>query len=163
VSAHLGFYVDCTGPEWKGRLPANDAAQLNVVFEDGAQGAIHVSWLAHVGRRSQEQVVVLHGEDGTLEAEMSYLATEIRGVRWGEETFETLAVPDELWGAVDREKPPLVRGLGVFVRQPVGDRLFVDCILEDRPAIPSFYNGLKVQQVMEAAIQSHERGCWVTL
>jgi len=39
----------------------------------------------------------------------------------------------------------------------------VDCILDDRPAAPSFYDGLTVQQVMEAAIQSHERGRWITL
>jgi predicted dehydrogenase len=41
--------------------------------------------------------------------------------------------------------------------------LFIDAILEDRPAAPSFYDGLKAQEVIDAAIESHERGIWVPL
>jgi predicted dehydrogenase len=51
----------------------------------------------------------------------------------------------------------------VFLTQPVGDRLFVDAILEGRQVSPSFYDGLKAQEVMDIAIRSHEQGVWVSL
>jgi predicted dehydrogenase len=35
--------------------------------------------------------------------------------------------------------------------------------LKDQPAFPSFYDGLKVQEVLDAAIESHRKGCWVSL
>jgi hypothetical protein len=44
-----------------------------------------------------------------------------------------------------------------------GDYLFIDSILEDRQISPSFYDGLKAQEVIEAAIESDQRGCWVSL
>jgi hypothetical protein len=43
----------------------------------------------------------------------------------------------------------------------VGPRLFVDAILNDYLPTPNFYDGFKVQQVMDAAIKSHATGCWV--
>ncbi len=50
-----------------------------------------------------------------------------------------------------------------FATQPVADRAFVDAIIEDRPISPSFYDGYKVQQVLDAAVASHEQGRWITL
>jgi predicted dehydrogenase len=44
-----------------------------------------------------------------------------------------------------------------------GDYLFIDSILEDRPISPSFYDGLKAQEVIDAAEQAHQSGCWVSL
>ena len=47
------------------------------------------------------------------------------------------------------------------VSQFYGDYLFLDSILEDRPISPSFLDGLKAQEVVEAAKESHEKaaGC----
>ena len=45
----------------------------------------------------------------------------------------------------------------------IGNRLFIDAILEDRPITPSFREGLKVQEVIEAALASHQQGKWVSL
>jgi hypothetical protein len=33
--------------------------------------------------------------------------------------------------------------------------------LKAQPAFPSFYEGLKVQEVIDAAIESHRNGCWI--
>ena len=52
---------------------------------------------------------------------------------------------------------------GVFLKRPAGDRLFIDAILEGRQVSPSFADGLKAQEVMDAAIRSHEQGVWVSL
>jgi predicted dehydrogenase len=53
--------------------------------------------------------------------------------------------------------------IAIFRTQSVGTRLFVDAIVADRPLSPSFYDGLKVQEVIDAANASDEQGCWVSL
>jgi len=47
---------------------------------------------------------------------------------------------------------------GIFTRQAVGCRLFIDAILENRPVSPNFFDGYKIQQVIEAAINSDRTG-----
>lgn len=53
--------------------------------------------------------------------------------------------------------------LAPFHNQSIGPRLFVDAIVENRAVSPSFYEGLKAQEVIDAAFESHRRGGWVTL
>lgn len=45
--------------------------------------------------------------------------------------------------------------------QSIGTRLFIDSILADQPVTPGFYEGMKVQEVIEAAFESDRSGCWV--
>jgi len=49
----------------------------------------------------------------------------------------------------------------IFTQQSVGCRLFIDAIVHDHAVVPSLYDGVKVQEIMEAAMQSHEQGRWV--
>ena len=163
VSAHLGVYVDRPGPEGQPLDPANDAAVLLLEFENGAQGMIQMSAVAHVADRAQEQHIVLHGEGGTLEADLSGSGGVIHGARHDEQRFQTLPVPDDLWGDVDRTDFRSSLLSGVFLKQSVADRLFIDAILEGRQVSPSFYDGWKAQEVIDAAIESHEKGAWVSL
>jgi predicted dehydrogenase len=67
-------------------------------------------------------------------------------------------VPVRLQGNWD-----LLNYMEPFARQSVGPRLFVDAILEDRNLEPDFYDGLKVQEVIDAAVESHERGVWMAV
>ena len=161
VSGHLSTFVERPGPEGRSLDRANDAATFLLEFENGAQGTIQVTAVAHVGDRGQEQHIALHGEAGTLEIVATALGVEIRGARQDEERFEVLPVPDELLSGVVGTWS--LEGLEVFRKQPIGDRLFVDAIVEDRPVVPSFYDGLKAQEVIDAAIESHEQGVWVSL
>jgi predicted dehydrogenase len=82
----------------------------------------------------------------------------LQGVRKDEDHFQTLTVPDEFWGDADRNNP-----FDMFMKLPIGDRLFIDSILQDKPIQPNFYDGFKVQEVIDAALKSHETGQWVTL
>lgn len=169
VSAHLGTFIDRPGPD--GQLvdpatvdPANDAALLGVEFASGAQGSIHVSALAHVGERGIEGRVVLHGEEGTLEVEVTFLGAQVRGARADEKQIRPLPVPEEWWGEVsDRTRSYPEQIADLFAGQPVGARRFIDAIVEGRPAAeqPSFYEGLQVQTVIDAAIEAHQSGRWV--
>jgi predicted dehydrogenase len=160
VSAHLTTCVDRVGVNGEQLDPANDAALLAVEFVDGAHGTIQVSAVAHLADRAFEQRVHLYGASGTVEIDVSFSAgADIRGVKSDGEHFDVLPVPDHFYGAVDRASifPDL------FLTQSVGGRLFIDAILDDRPVAPTFYDGLKVQQVIDAAIKSHEQGIWISV
>jgi predicted dehydrogenase len=158
VSAHLGSYAQGTDAG-----SASDAALLAVEFAGGAQGVIQVSAVAHTGEQGQEQRVVLYGDAGTLQVYGSATGAEVRGIRDGEDRWQDLPVPDELWAGVNREQPFVPQVLEIFCRQPVGDRQFVDAILSGTGVSPSFLDGLRAQEVLDGALASHERRCWVTI
>jgi predicted dehydrogenase len=169
VCARLDTLVERPGPDGEALEPANDSAMLLLAFENGAQGAIHVSAVAHTADRVQEQHIILHGASGTLEADHSMQGTdwaqgvyrttsELRGARGDSARFEVLPIPERLWANADPSW-----SYSVFNGQPVGPRLFVDAIVEDKPIAPSFYDGFKAQQVIDAAGQSHEEGRWISL
>jgi predicted dehydrogenase len=167
VSTSLNTFVERAGPEGQRLEPANDSALLVVEFENGAQGTIQVSAVAHTGDRGVEQHLSLYGEGGTLHADVVFEGVEsgsiIRGARHNEVQFQTLPIPDELWGEVDRPKVLSTLVPSLFIKQAVGSRLFIDGIVEDRPVSPNFYDGFKVQEVVDAALESHRTGCWVSL
>ncbi len=163
VSGHLATYVERPGADGVILDPANDAAVLAIEFVSGAQGLIQVSAVAHVGDRGQEQHVVLHGAGGTLEVDLTFSGAEVRGVRQNEEQFGVLPIPDTVWGKVDPTAPFLSQIFEPFGTQSIGTRLFIDAIREDRSVSPSFYDGWKAQEVIEAAIESHRTGTWISL
>lgn len=158
VSCSLAVFVERQGPGGQPLDPANDSASMLLQFTNGAQGTLQVSGLAHVAERSVLYQYTLHGEAGTLEADLSFAGCEIRGARRDEHKFHALTIPDRLWGESDRNER-----LGVFERDSAGGRAFVDAILEDRPFAPNFYDGWKAQQVIDAAIESDRTGCWVSI
>ena len=158
VSASLSAFIGRKGDDGRPLAPANDSAVVTLKFGGGAQGVIHVSAVAHIANRGFDQHAALHGDAGSLEVSSSFAGTKIEGAGKGDKEFKPLIVPDELWGEVNRSNP-----FGVFTSQSAGVRSFIDAVLEDRPASPSFYDGLKVQEVIEAAKESQAGGCRVTL
>ena len=120
-----------------------------------------VSGLAHLGDRLVEQPFSLYGEAGTIEVDYPFVpGAEVRGAHADEGQIGPLAIPGRFFESIDRGEvygkwpPP------VFTHQAIGDRLFVDSIVEDRPSSPSFLDGLKAQEVIDAAIESHREGRW---
>jgi len=160
VSAQLGSFVVRETLDGQHAPGANDTALLMVEYANGAQGMIHVSMIAHTANRGREQVVSLHGELGTLELDWKVFGPEaqvtLRGARHDEAQFQIMPIPEEyLKGVASGAILP------VFEQHLVGPRLFVDAILNDYLPTPNFYDGYKVQQVIDAAIKSHATGCWV--
>lgn len=159
VSAHLGHYVERPG------VPANDSAMLLLEAQGGAQVHIHASAVAHVGKEGLQQRIAIHGDQGTLEADFFFgnfsgsgEMQTIRGVRQDERQFQTLPIPGHIWGEVDRNDP-----MQVFIQGPAGDRYFIDAILGDQPVTPSFRDGARVQEIIDAALESHHTGRWVIM
>jgi len=157
VSAKVGVAVTRRGSDGGVLHPANDTARLLVEFANGAGGLIQASAVANVADRGQQHHIRLFGEAGTLEINSNYFGQEagaiIRAARAPDETFQTLTVPDSYWGDVSRTDP-----FEVFTKQSAGARQFVDSILDNRPAGPSFYDGYKAQLVIDAALESSRTG-----
>ena len=161
VQASLSVRVDKPDPEGGSYEAANDSASLTVRFADGATGTIFLSAAADLGDRGQEQSVVLYGDRGTLEAYADASTQTVRGIRDGESEFRTLPVPETILRGIDQTASLWTEQFAhLFTEQPVGTRLFIDGIVDDRPVSPSFYEGMKVQAVIEAAFESDRSGCW---
>jgi len=163
VNAFLASFV--YSPETEDQNPdlANNSAPLAVEFVNGAQGIIHSSAVAHVGSQGFQQSIILHGDSGVLESSFSFTGASLRGMRNDEQEFRTLSIPDHILEGMDATQPIFGQLVEVFTKQSVGDRLFIDAILRDGPVFPTFHEGLKAQEVIDAAIASHQSGSWVSL
>lgn len=157
VSAQLGVFVKRRGANGQQIGSANDSSFLLVEFTDGAHGLIHTSGVAYLADRGMQQQVLLYGEAGSLEVTVPYWGTEagpvVRFARSDEKEFHTLEVPEKYWGGIGRSDP-----FAIFTEKSVGCRSFIDAILDNHPATPSFYDGYKAQQVVEAALESDRAG-----
>ncbi len=120
---------------------------------------IYVSLSLFYVEPSMKQQLQFHGRDGTLEVEFrAFSDIEVRGIRQGERSLQRLDVPAALWGDAERN-----RVWSIFEKQTAGARQFIDAIIADEPLTPNFYDGLKVQQVIDAALESDRTVCTVSL
>jgi len=162
VSAQLGVFVDRPGIDGGQIDPSNDCAFMLVEFANGAHGMIHASAVAHIAERYMQQQVTLYGEAGSLEIDIPYGGADagaiIRVARNQDKQFQTLEVPESYWGEVSRSEP-----FDVFTKQSAGTRFFIDAILANSSVTPTFYDGYKAQQVIEAAMESYRSGNGVTI
>jgi predicted dehydrogenase len=99
-----------------------------------------------------ERNFILYGERGTLSASAGFMkgfTVHLRG--WQENTDDRI------------DEHTDIDFFELFQNNSVGPRQFVDAILDDQPIYPGFYEGYKVQQVIDAALESHRSGCRVTI
>ena len=161
VNAQLGFFVECPDENGGKIEPSNDSASLLVEFATGAQGMIHVDTVTHVADRYMIQQVILHGEAGSLEIEAQYknfaeaLEVIFHYASKEDKQYHELVVPLEYWGEVKRTDP-----FQVFFTHFAGPRAFMDALLSGDAVYPTFYDGYKAQQVVDAAYISHRSGKW---
>jgi predicted dehydrogenase len=160
VAGELSAFINRTAPDGQPVDLANDAAVLLLRFANGAQGCIQLSAVAKTGNEAHQQHIILNGEEGTLEVRSAILGntTGIRGIRKGENEFHPIETPAELFGA----NPP-TDSVERWLRNGDTDGPFIDTILYDRVSAPSFYEGYKAQQVIDAVKESHQQGRWVAI
>jgi predicted dehydrogenase len=162
VNAQLATFVEIPGIDNTSIHPTNDTAAVLLQFKNGAQGVIKASSITHGGDRGGTFGVHLYGDRGTLEADQIFFGPEagakLRGVRKGEERFDKIEIPDEFYKDITKNEV-----LDPYYKQPAGPRLFIDAILEDRQVEPNLFDGLKVQEVIDAALKSNQLGTWVEL
>ncbi len=144
-------------------LPCNveDAAAFLAEFASGVHAVFHVSWVA---RRPHNQTLSFGGENGCLIFDANPEAWELvlLGMRTGDDGLTPIDVPDEIMDGIEDDAPG--RGWESFIRSyPSMARRFIDVIVGDEPPAPSFLDGFKAQEVVEAVLLSHRERRWVDL
>lgn len=162
ISAHVAAHVQRQGIDGQPIEAASDSASALLEFDNGAQGIVQLSGVAHTGNVAFEQQVALYGDSASLIADLKLGrdSPQLQLAR-NDEPFQAVTIPDRLLIGVDQEQPFLSQFEAMFRHQSIGSRLFIDGILENRSTVPSFYEGWKAQQVIDAALLAYESGHWV--
>lgn len=137
---------------------ANDTATLELELAGGAQASIRLSAVTDVGEDAFRQQVIVRGEDGTLTVDLSLQQAELRGRRNGERVSQVLTIPAEYWLGVSSNNP-----FDALLSQPAGARLLIDAIHSGSSPSPSFADGWKAQEVVDAALLAAQRGSTISL
>jgi predicted dehydrogenase len=155
-------------PQGQSYEQADDTAMVMLRFKNGAQGLVHASAIAY--ERTYEDKGYgfdqvhewdFHGSDGTLRQVIDWdFRQRITGDRPGDGPERELTVPDRFWGDARRERV-IETWEDVFRKQGFMVCEFVRAVANGQPMVPNFSDGARVQQLLDAAIESAETGCWV--
>lgn len=164
VNGRLATHVKRNGFDGQPLVPANDAASAWVEFANGATGSIDVSSVDRtLDGSGNQQSVVLQGEAASIVADFNFSSGVQLQIAKGDGQFEPIPIPDRYLVSMDASQPFWDQFLALLMQQSVGNRLFVDGIVNNTPIVPSLYDGLKAQQIIDAVNKSHASGMWVTL
>jgi predicted dehydrogenase len=163
VSSCLKAFVSHDGDGNEPAVPTNDAVAMTVELAGGVVGTLEVSAVAHIPEAANSQYLAFYGEAGTLEARFSLSGAELRGVRAGESEWTPMPVPAHYLEGGDPNGPVMDVLQQVFSRQPASARLFIEAIRGNHQPEPSFADGVRVQEVIDAALVSHREGRRVRL
>jgi len=164
VNAQLNTFVEKKYTDGKIMDAANDSAVLQLIFESGAHVNIHVSGVAHVAERMQEQKLVLHGDAGMIEAHFEQNKHyRINAAKTDQNEIINLNVPDSILQGISPKLPIPLQRQRIFTEKQVGTRLFIDSIINNKTVRPNFYDGYKVQQIIDAALRSNKQSSWIAI
>ncbi|MGV3771548.1 MAG: Gfo/Idh/MocA family protein [Verrucomicrobiales bacterium] len=132
-------------------------------FENGSTGVLESTKVA-TGRgesaHSQDYVEV-NGNEGTIVFQLEN-PQQLQVTNRGDRSLRTIPVPQEYLKWPGSPRDPLA-GDPLFVFRYDQNFEFIDAIRNQRPCIPSFYDGAMAQGVMDAALQSAAAKSWVDL
>lgn len=174
VCAQLSVYIDRapTDPQGQPYEQADDSAMVMLRFKGGAQGLVHASAVAY--ERTYEPIFEregysfdqvhefdFHGSKGTLRQVIDWDSRQtITGDRPGDGPERVLDIPDEFWQGARRDVV-LETWQDVFRKEGRMIHEFIEAVKTGQPALPSFVEGARTQQLLDAAILSAETGRWV--
>jgi len=168
VAAHLATVAKELRVPETGKPVANetdDACAMLLDYQSGAQGVVHLTWVAHPSLGARLRVEV-HGSEGVLLFERRRGVNDpkslltLYGARGEKAKLEPLAAPAELTDGLDlSSEEALIRTLNA--KPWYAARRFVEAVLGRREMSPSLYDGMKVQAIIDSAVQSHQQGRWV--
>ncbi len=133
-----------------------DSAVMTLGFESGAYATVQTSAVCWEGTAfGQTHEFDAHGTNGTLYATCDWEARQdVRGVKAGDRgPAAELTIPDDIWAGVRRDTVhntyrDVFRGGGAMI----GD--FIRGVQTHQPCEPSFAEGLRIQQLCDAAVKS---------
>lgn len=161
VGALASTFVE-RGPRPDGETyeQAEDSAVLTVRYGSGAYGVLQVCAVSWEGTPfNQTHHLEVHGDAGTIYAVCDWDSLqEVRGVRRGEPgPAAVLPIPDDIWNGVRRDDVHDTYR-DVFRNTDAMTRAWITSITEGRPVRPDFSDGLAVQRVVDAALDSAANG-----
>lgn len=160
VNAHVRAIVTRSpvDPDGKPFTPADDTATLQLEFESGASGVIHLSYVA----ADDTQLMDLQGSDGVLYSQFNFASNQQRvsGMKLGGEQVNEMPIPDHIWNGANRESS-METFTHVFSKQGLMTRDFITAIAENKAFKPDFDDGASVQRVIDAALKSHQERHWI--
>ncbi len=167
VTAELNQTIDRgdTTPSGEAMNAADDNGVLTLRFKNGAMGTIHYSSLSYetTSAFKQQHYYEFQGSKGTLYHKNNwYDVQETIGATEGEE-LRPLNPPDEIWGSANIPDNVHESYKAIFRQDKLMIGEFIDAILNDTAVTPTFEDGLAVQQIIEAAVQSSAQGKRISL
>jgi predicted dehydrogenase len=129
-------------------------------FVQGATGVLESSKLASGRNESWRSLdsVEANGREGSFVFVTGHW-NELQYGKAGGPGLETIPVPEEFWRWPGSPRDPRAGDPLVTFRYDQAFE-FMDAIRNQRPCQPSFFEGARVQAVMDAAIRSAENRCW---
>jgi predicted dehydrogenase len=140
--------------------PLEDSAVMTVRYRRGAYAVLQTSAVCWEGTPfGQTHQLEIHGDQGTIHASCDWDAVQqVRGLRLGEVgPVKVLPIPDDLWAGARRDTVHNTYR-DIFRDTEVMTRGWIQAIIERRPIEPSFREGLAVQRVLDAAVESASAG-----
>jgi predicted dehydrogenase len=141
----------------------DDWVALIAEFQGGATGVLESSKLARGRNESWRSLdyVELNGSEGTFEFTTGKW-NELQYGKAGGPGLAPLAVPREFWVLPGCSRDPGVGDPLITFRYDQAFE-FIDAIRNHRPCVPSFWDGVRTQAVLDAAVRSAETRAWTDL
>lgn len=141
----------------------DDWVALLAEFEGGATGVLESSKLAtgHNESWRSQDLVEINGSERSFRFTTGSWNTLQVGDKGGP-GLQTVEVPRAYWTWPGSKRDPANGDPLVTFRYDQAWE-FVDAIRNERPCVPSFHEGARVQEVMEAALRSAEERQWVEI
>jgi predicted dehydrogenase len=133
-----------------------DSAFINVAFENGGYGSLHVTSAAYEGDGfGQTHCAEIHGSTGTLHVISDWEGVqEVRGIRRGEPGRATvLPIPEDIWAGARRDTTHNTYR-DVFRKGNSSARLWLSAAAAGERCQPDVREGARVQALADAAVAS---------
>ena len=165
VTCQLGHHVArAEHPDGRSYERADDSAMILLEFSSGAQGNIHVTAVCYEDTPfGQTHHMEFHGSDGTLYSFTDWdKVQELRGAKVGEGAVKKLELPEHIWGRVRRDTVHNTYK-DVFRKEDYMTRGFISAVAKGEHVKPDFFDGLRIQEITDAAVRSAKEGCRIEL
>jgi predicted dehydrogenase len=141
----------------------DDSCTFLAEFTSGAQGIFHTSWIAHQGAYRQHQELEVYGSEGRLHFAANFAGTFLRGMRRGDQKWEWFPIAGTVTPEDAREENEDYFRPGRHTPTNTTYRWLTAIQKNDHSLAPSFYDGLKTQEVIDAVVRSSAARQWIDL
>lgn len=161
VSAQLDAHTTRTDPHGTQIASNNESAQLLVTNANGASGYLQSNLIAHIASRNMSIAIQLYGSKGTIESHFNLFGPDTGVVSYLMSDADPDPVRIELPAHYLHGEATM--DITTHYTKYAGVPSFVDAVRNNTPSSPSFYDGRKVQEVIDAALTSHKTGARISI